>query len=147
MSGKDEELQVERQTIRQVMAALREEQEQEKFAQAQQKVAKKREQRAEQLRRARKERENRARERHAARTKALKDSNSKVAAHVADASRALRAALRDATETPMQRRSAEGREQQRIVRSIQTAMGALRRIGGGSFYETDVDFDLDLDAG
>ena len=133
----------DRLTIREVIRAQHETVMQE---QAEARTAARRKQRDERAKQRRTEREDRARQTHARRLKALNDSAGRVTAHVATAARSLSAALRDATDTPAPRHTAEGREQQRMVREIQAALGAIRRVGRGAFHETDIDLSAEIDA-
>lgn len=86
-----------------------------------------------------------ARRRRAAQVKAFNEARERMGGHVADASRALRAALRDATSVSFPRTTQEGREQQRLVRDLQAVLGRLSGVGRGTFYEADLDEGLDLD--
>lgn len=134
---------VERRTIREVIqaqhaVALRE--------QEQERLAARRQEREERSQKRRKVREDRARQVHAHRVKALNEAKERVGAHVSDASRSLSAALRDLSETQAPRRTPEGREQQRMAQALLAAMGALRRVGRGTFHETDIDLAAEVDA-
>jgi hypothetical protein len=140
-ASKEGDVESERETIREA-ALLRQEMEREQRVVAER--ARRREERGRRASLRREERTARAREAQARRVRALKEANGKVADRVADASRALRGALRAASEVPLGRQSAEGREQRRLVRSIEDAMGALRRIRRGVFHEGEMEVDLDL---
>lgn len=144
MSDSDDKQPFEGQpSIREVMEAVRAAQEEEMRAEA---LAERKRRRKAQENRVRERRERqvtRAREAKARRQKAITDAQGKVAHHVSAATRELRAALRDATAVPMPRHSAEGREQLRVRRSIENALAALRRVGRGHFYDSDLDLDFD----
>jgi hypothetical protein len=135
--------QVERQTIREVLEAQHQARVLEQQEAERARRIKRREDRVKQHRA---ERETRARQAHARRLKALNEVNEQVGAHVGSASRSLRAALRAVSEVSAPRHTEEGREQQRLVRALQTAMGALRGVGRGDFHETDIDLGAELDA-
>ena len=135
-------LPVNRQTIRDAIVAqamrAREEREQSEAAEKRRKRAK----RDDEIR-ARKSSE--ARDRKGNLVRALNESNRRVRTHLKEASRSLAAALRAATETPAPRRSVEGRQQQKTIRDLQNALGAIRRVGTGNFDENDFEVDLDFD--
>jgi len=134
---------IDRQTIREVIQAQHEF-EMERLEGVRRAVQhKKREERVENFQ---KRQEKRAREAHARRVKSLQEANERVGAHVSTASRSLRAALGALTSVSAPRHTAEGREQQRIIRSLQAAIGSLRRVGSGEFYESDIDLGSELDA-
>jgi hypothetical protein len=132
-----------RQTIREVMAAVREAQQEEMRAEV---LADRKHRRQAKEKRIRERRERQTKQAKATKQRrqgALTEARGKVANHVAVASRELRAALRDATSVPLPRHSQEGREQLRVRRSIEGALSALRQIGRGTFHVPDVDLDLD----
>jgi len=136
-----EDAEVERETIREAVVAQQELEREQRIAVERAEARRARDRRAEQRR---EERVAQAREAQARRVRALEEANDRVAANVAEASRALRGALRAASEVPLGRQSVEGREQRRLVRSIEDAMGALRRIRRGTFHEGELELDLDL---
>lgn len=133
----------ERRTIREVIQAQHEAALREKEAE---RTAARRKRREERIERRRTEREDRARQVHARRLKALNEAKERAAAHVGDATRSLRAALRQISEVGAPRHTAEGREQQRMAQALLNAMGALRRVGRGTFHETDIDLGAEVDA-
>lgn len=132
-----------RQTIREVMEALRVAQQKEMLEERLAERKRRREAKESRIRERREREKRRIQAAKARRQTALKSAQGKVAQHVATASRELRAALRDTMAVPMPRHSPEGREQLRIQRSIENALAALRSAGRGTFYETDIDLDLD----
>lgn len=102
-------------------------------------------------------RDARAKKRKEARTQKGKDaskkrqaslvqSQAKVQSNVSAASQALQRALRAAQETTIHRHSPEGREQLRLVRSLSAALGALRGVGRGTYYQVDTDFANDVES-
>ena len=132
-----------RQTIREVMEAVRIAQQEEMRAEV---LAERKTRREAQEKRIKQRRERQKKEVHAIKQRrqgALTESRGKVANHVAAATKELRAALRDATSVPLPRHTQEGREQLRIRRSIEGALSALRQVGKGTFHVPDVDLDLD----
>jgi len=138
----EQDRETERQTIRAVLAAVQAEQRAEIKAQQFEIVQKKREAKEKRIKTRREKDQKTTREAQARRVKAFRESNEQVATHVAAASRALRAARRAATQIPFPRHSPEAREAQRTARSLESALGALRQVGRGTFYESDVDMDL-----
>jgi len=94
----------------------------------------------------RKEREGRARQVHARRLKAMGEATERMGVHVGTASRSLRAALREISAVSAPRHSAEGQEQQRLIRALRASLGALRRAGAREFHETDIDLGAEIDA-
>jgi hypothetical protein len=86
-----------------------------------------------------------AKHRKESRLRAVNEANDRVRGNVAAASRSLRAALRAATAVPLPRHSDEGRAQQRTIRKIESAITSLRDVRVGTFDETKVEVDLDLD--
>lgn len=133
---------VDRQTIREALAMhlearRQEEQEAERAA--------RRQERNQRAKRRKQARIDRARERKTAAVRAANEAQARVARHVAEAGRSLRAALRAAQEVSFPRHSEEGRRQQQTVRSLEESLGSLRRVGRGSYDEDGVDIDLDLD--
>lgn len=133
----------ERRTLRDVIQSQQETSLEEEQSARRAVRRKKRDERAVQRRT---EREDRARQTHAHRLKALNGSTQRVSAHVGTAARSLSAALRALTEVPMPRHTAEGREQQRVAHALKAALGAVRRVGRGTFHETDVDISAETDA-
>jgi len=133
----------EGQTIRDVLRAVQAEQRRELDLRRREIQQEKREARETRIKKRRERDQSRIEETRTSRTGALRASNEKVASQVAIASRALRTARRAATEVPFPRYTPEAREVQRIMRSLDAALGALRRIGAGTFYEADVDLDLE----
>lgn len=105
-----------------------------------------REVRAKRAKKRHKAREDRGRAASQKRRAALTASQGKVQSAVSDASRSLQRALQAAQETPIHRHSPEGREQLRLVRSLSAALGALRGVGRGTYYEVDTDFANDVEA-
>lgn len=136
-----------RQTIREVMAAVRVAQEEEMHQEVLADRKKRKEATETRIKTRRERQVKQAREVKARRYKALKDSQGKMTNHVTAASRALRAALEEASSVQLPRHSPEAREQVRIRRSIEGALSALRQVGRGTFNETDVDLDFDLETG
>jgi len=134
---------MDRSTIREVIQAQHETVLQE---QAEARAVARRKGRQERAAKRKTQLEDRARQVHAKRVKALNDSSARVSAHVGTASRSLSAALRVATEFPMPRHTAEGREQHRIVRALEAALASIRRVGRGTFHETDIDLSAEVDA-
>jgi len=146
--GRDEAqgttLSVERQTIRESILAQIEAQRREALEEEKARRRRAREERSQERRAADL---STARERKGRRLRALNEANERVRGNVAAAARLLRAALRAATEVSAPRHSAEGRAQQRTVRSIEAALASLRGAGARAFDEADFEVDLDLDAG
>lgn len=134
-----------RQSIREVMAELRRVQEEEWRQEALQERRRRREAKESRIRKARARREEQVRAHKARRQNALQEANTKIAQHVAVAAKELGAALRDLNSVPVPRHSSEGREQVRVRRSLETALGAIRRVGRGAFSNTDFDSDFDPD--
>jgi len=132
-----------RASIREVMAAVRAAQQEERRQEA---LAARKRRRADQDKRAQERRKRHQKLVQAKKNRRqgdLREANTKVAAHVSAASRALSAALRDSTSVPLGRHTPEGREQLRIRRAIEGALGALRQVGKGTFYNADIDLDFD----
>ena len=140
----DKVMPVDRQTIRDTIAAQAQARFQE---QANLERADRHRSRDERLKKRRANELKSARTHKANNLRVANESNRSVRSHVAAAARELQAALRDASNVSMPRHSEEGRRQQRDIRSIRDAVGALRRIGAGDFDETDFEVDLDLDVG
>lgn len=134
------------QSIREAMAALRAAQEEEVRQERLSELRKRREAKEKRIKERRERQREQLRRRHARRESDLKAANSRVGDHINAASRELRAALRDATSVPMPRHSPQGREQLRIRRSIENALGALRAIGRGTFHESDFDPDFESES-
>jgi hypothetical protein len=132
-----------RQTIREVMEAVRVAQQEEAREELLTERKRRREAKEKRIRERRERQVKRATETKRRRQGALNEANGKVANHLAVASRELRAALRDATSVPLPRHSQEGREQLRVRRSIEGALSALRQVGRGTFHVPDVDLDFD----
>lgn len=132
-----------RQTIREVMAAVRAAQQAERHAEVLADRKRRREAQDKRLKERRRRRDDQTQAIKQRRQGALAQARGKVANHVAIASRELRAALRDATSTPLPRHSQEGREQLRVRRSIEGALTALRQIGKGTFHVPDTDLDIE----
>lgn len=139
----DEDLsEVERQTIKEVIAERhrrleleRQEAERAKRKRGRDERAKKREE----------EQKDEARRLQAAKVKAFHDSREQMNGRLQQASRVLKAALTDIQSVSFPRHSPQGQEQKRVVRSLNTALGALRSARRGTFYGTDLDEDVDLD--
>lgn len=134
-----------RQSIREVMEAVRIAQEEEMREQMLAERRRRREAKEKRIKERRERQTQELRRRHARRESALKTANTKVGQHISAASRELQAALRDATSVPLPRHSPQGREQLRVRRSIEAAMAALRSVGRGTFHETDLDPDFETD--
>lgn len=139
----DQDRATERQTIRAVLEAVQNEQRAELRAQQLEYVRQKREAKEKRLEKRREQDRTVAKESQARRVKAFRDSQERLGVHVAEASRALRAARRVASEIPFPRHSPEAREAYRDVRSLELALSALRRVGRGTFHEGDADLDLE----
>jgi len=60
---------------------------------------------------------------------ALNRSREKTQGHVSEATKALQKALRAAQEVPLNRHSDEGREQEKLLRKISSALSALGSMG------------------
>jgi hypothetical protein len=133
----------ERQTIRDVVSEQIERDRQERIHKARQKQV---EARTERSQKRLKAREDRGRQASQKRQAALTAAQGKVQSAVSDAASSLQRALRAAQETPIHRHSPEGREQLRLVRSLSAALGALRGVGRGTYYEVSADFANDVEA-
>jgi len=133
----------ERQTIRDVISEKIERDRQERILKARQEQRATRDKRAKKRQKAR---EDRGRAASQKRQAALTASQAKVQSAVSDAANSLSRALRVAQETPIHRHSPEGREQLRLVRSLSAALGALRGVGRGTYYEVSTDFANDVEA-
>jgi len=127
-----------RPTIREVMASVRLAQDEEwkREAEAARKARRDRNNQRAAARREKYQKE--ARRLQARRERDLQESVQRVSQRVATARTALRAALRDAQAVNFPRHTDQGREQVRMQRSIESALGALRRIGRGTFHVSDV---------
>lgn len=137
--------QVELQTLQEVMAAVQAQQMGELRAQREERLQRKREAREQRLKEIRERRQERAKDAQSARTRGLKLSSDVVGREVNAAMARLRAARRAATQFPFPRHSPEAKEAARMIRSIEAAMAACQQVGRGTFYEPDVDLDLDGD--
>jgi len=135
-----------RQSIREVMEAVRAAQEAELREQMLEERRQRRQAKEKRIKARRERQMQEIRTRHARRESALKTANNKVGTHITAATKELQAALRDATSVPLPRHSPQGREQLRVRRSIESALAALRNVGRGTFHETDVDLDFETDA-
>lgn len=136
-----EELALEGQTIREVMAAVRVAQQGEMHEEALQERKRRRKVKEKRVQERQERHKKQAQAAKTRRQSVLNEANGKMANHIAVASRELRAAFRDATAIALPRHSQEGREQVRIRRSIEGALSALRQIGRGTFHVSDVDLD------
>lgn len=135
---------VERQTIRQAILARRHKLEQERLEAEERERVKEREKRA-QKRKAKRQED--LRRKVTERQKAHSDAQRRVQSLVSQAARNLGAALRAASEKPMPRHTPQGRDQNRMIRDLESAMGAIRRVGSTTFHESNLDVgDIDLDA-
>jgi hypothetical protein len=76
------------------------------------------------------------------RVAAFSQSQEQVRSSLQEASRFLKKALQAATESKFPRHSPEGREQLRLIRSLESSLGALR---GVRITNLSPDLDLDLD--
>lgn len=86
----------------------------------------------------------RVRSQKQARTAALVKSQEGLQKHLTDASRALQAAIRAVGGVSLPRHSPEGREQQRLLRSLSASLGSLRAVGRSSYSVSDgVDVEVD----
>lgn len=139
----DDEPSVSKQTIREVMDAVRRAQMEEARLQQLEELRRRREQKQRRLQERRERDVQRLRETKARRQKSMQEANERAGRHVMEANRALRAALRDMGEAAIEKFSPEAREQARSRRSIETALAALRQFGRNTFYESEVDPDLD----
>lgn len=131
-----------RETIREALLALAEERRREVVDFEEDR---KRSHREKQAKVRREVREKRSRSRKAAMLRSVNESNERVRNHLSDASRSLAAALRSATEHKFPRHSEEGRQQDRTIRALENALGAVRRVGAGRYDEDNFEVDLDLD--
>jgi len=134
----------ERQTIRDAILAQAEERRREE---AEREHAERRQAREDRIQKRRTTDLKKARDRKAKNLRAVNESNARTRAHLSDAARSLKAALKAATGVKLSRHSDEGRQQQRDVRSIQASMASLRGVGAGDFDEANFEVDLDLDVG
>lgn len=135
----------ELKSIREVMAAVQAEQMDEIRVQRAEIQRKKREVRDKRAKTRRERDKKRVKEAQATLTKAFKHTTDMVGERVAAATSSLRAARRAATQYPLPRESPEARDAQRMARDIDAALGALRRVGRGTFHEADVDLDLEVE--
>jgi hypothetical protein len=137
---------IERQSIHEAIASLNDAQLQERIDA--ERAARRREH-EEKTRVFKVRRTEEARRARTQRVRALVSAEEKVQAHVAAASRSIRAAIRELTDLPLPRHSREAREQRRAITTLGTALGSLRAAGRRMSVseDADIDPDLDLDVG
>jgi hypothetical protein len=138
-----QQAQADRTTIRDAISSNFDREQQQRIAKAQREQRVARDTRAKQRKDARTQKGKDASKKRQA---SLAQSQAKVQSNVSAASQALQRALRAAQESPIHRHSPEGREQLRLVRSLSAALGALRGVGRGTYYQVDTDFANDVEA-